>query len=80
MQVNYPEYFKALGYTQPLYMPVANKFEQDVIAGRVRQIQNQWRQKYPLMNFNTDQIAYNSLLRFNQSFTNQIELLNLNNE
>ncbi len=80
MQVNYPEYFKALGYTQPLYMPVANKFEQDVIAGRVRQIQNQWRQKYPLMNFNTDQISYASLLRFNQSFTNQIELLNLNNE
>lgn len=80
MQVNYPEYFKSLGYTQSLYMPVANKFDQETIAARIRSIQNQWRQKYPLMNFNTDQLSYTNLLRFNQSFTNQIELLNLNNE
>ncbi|MCH5600006.1 YbjN domain-containing protein [Niabella ginsengisoli] len=80
MQVNYPEYFKALGYTQPLYMPVTNKFEQDAITARIRQIQNQWRQKYPLMNFDTNQLSFTNLLRFNHSFSNQVELLNMNNE
>lgn len=80
MQVNYPEYFKALGYTQPLFMPVTNRFDQDAIVSRIRQIQSQWRQKYPLMSFRTEQLAFISLVKFNQSFTTQIELLNLNNE
>lgn len=80
MQVNYPEYFKTLGYTQALYMPVANKFDQELITARIRQIQNQWRQKYPLMNFNVAQLSFTSLQKFNHSFTTQIELLNMNME
>ncbi|GAB3419525.1 type III secretion system chaperone family protein [Niabella aquatica] len=80
MQVNYPEYFKTLGYTKALYMPVANKFDQELIAARIRQIQNQWRQKYPLMNFNVTQLSFTSLSKFNYSFTSQIELLNMNME
>ena len=77
MQVNYPEYFKALGYSRALYMPVANKFDEDLITARVKQIVDQWKPKYPLMNFNTDQLSFASLLRFNQSFAQQIELLNI---
>ncbi len=80
MQVNYPEYFKTLGYAQALYMPVANKFDQELITTRIRQIQNQWRQKYPLMNFNVAQLSFTSLQKFNHSFTTQIELLNMNME
>ncbi|MGC4232261.1 MAG: hypothetical protein QM594_04715 [Niabella sp.] len=80
MQVNYPEYFKTLGYAQALYMPVANKFDQELITARIRQIQNQWRQKYPLMNFNVAQLSFTSLQKFNHSFTTQIELLNMNME
>ncbi|WP_346237485.1 hypothetical protein ABDK00_000200 [Niabella insulamsoli] len=80
MQVNYPEYFKALGYTQPLYLPVANKFEQDIIVSRIRQVQSQWRQKYPQMNFNANQLNFSSLLKFNNSFTMQVELLNMDHQ
>ena len=80
MQVNYPEYFKTLGYAQALYMPVANKFDQEQIIARIRQIQSQWRQKYPLMNFNVAQLSFASLQKFNHSFTTQIELLNMNME
>ncbi len=80
MQVNYPEYFKALGYAKPLFMPVANRFDQDAIVSRIRRIQNQWREKYPLLNFRTEQLVFTSLIRFNHSFCTQIELLNLNNE
>lgn len=80
MQVNYPEYFKSLGYGQALYMPVANKFDQEQITARIRHIQHQWRQKYPLMNFNVPQLSFASLQKFNHSFTTQIELLNMNME
>ena len=80
MQVNYPEYFKALGYNQLLFKPADNRFNQDLIVSRIRSIQNQWRQKYPLMNFRTDLLVFTSLTRFNQSFLSQIELLNLNSE
>lgn len=79
MQVNYPEYFKALGYTQALYMPVANKFNEELIITRIRHIQNQWKQKYPLMDFKTGQLSFSSLSKFNHSFTSQVELLNMNN-
>lgn len=77
MEVNYSEYFKALGYTQPLFMPVANRFNQGAISSRIRQIQNQWREKYPYMNFRTDQLSFINLVKFNHSFTKQIELLNM---
>lgn len=80
MQVNYPVYFESLGYRRRLYDPASNKFEPDMIAGRIRQIQNQWKSKYPFMNFNTDQLSYAGLFKFNQSFINQVALLNLDNE
>lgn len=77
MQVNYPEYFNTLGYGQELYKLEANHFERKVIAARIRQIQHQWKEKYPHFHFKTNQLIYDSLLQFNHSFASQLERLNM---
>jgi hypothetical protein len=80
MQVNYPDYFAALGFGKPWYNPAQNKFENEKITERITSIINNWRSKYPLLEIKTENLKFDSLVNFNHSFTTAMELLNFDNQ
>jgi hypothetical protein len=75
MMTNYPDYFAALGYDR-YYDPGKNKFESEQIIEKIKSIQDQWKEKYPLLDFKTPNLRFDNLVNFNFTFTNEIELLN----
>jgi hypothetical protein len=77
MMINYPDYFTALGYKNVYYDAAKNEFSQQAIVDRIAATQGKWRDKFPLMNFNTQNLKYDSLLNFNLSFTTELALLNM---
>ncbi|HOZ83978.1 MAG TPA: hypothetical protein PK191_00725 [Niabella sp.] len=79
MHINYPEYFRSLGYTESLYVKANDKLNEGEIAGRIRDIQSQWKEKYTTLNFRTDLLNFTNLQKFNLSFATQIESLNMDN-
>lgn len=77
MMVNHGEYFKALGFTATYYDIQTKQFDIDDIIGRIKQIVDKWKVKYPNLKIRLENLRYDSLLNFNISFTTEIELLNL---
>lgn len=77
MQVNYADYFGALGYSHLYYNPATNRFDEDGISSRIYAIQQEWKEKYPLMDFKTQNLRFDSLVNFNLTFTNEMEFLNM---
>jgi len=77
MRINYPDYFKALGQNDALYNPASKTFNQSAINSRVKSIIDQWKTKYPRMVFNTHNLSYANLVLFNESFTTQVQNINL---
>jgi hypothetical protein len=75
MMVNYPGFFAALGYPR-YYDPAKNKFESEDIIERVKTIQQNWKEKYPLLDFKTQNLRFDNLVNFAQSYTTEIEFLN----
>ncbi len=76
MMVNYSDYFSALGYRR-YYDPAKNMFSQVDIVEKIKMIQDKWKEKFPLMEFKTQNLRFDSLFLFNFSFTNEIEFLNI---
>ena len=77
MMVNYPDYFTALGFSPAYYDDEKNQFESDAIIKMIKTIQDKWKDKYPLMDFKTNNLRFDSLVNFNYSFTNEMEFLNM---
>jgi hypothetical protein len=77
MMVNYPDFFKDLGYKKQYYNKEANEFNQEAIIAVINEIQEAWQEKYTEMKFKTDKLKFENLVSFNQSFTNEIEALNM---
>ena len=77
MMVNYADYFTALGYSDLLYDPARNKFDKDEIVDSIKDIQQKWKDKYPSMNFNTQNLRFDNLVNFDHSFTVELENLNM---
>lgn len=77
MMVNYPDYFAALGYKTVYYDPEQKQFLQQAITERILEIQQNWKEKYPLMDFKTQNLRFDSLVNFNLTFTNEMEFLNM---
>jgi hypothetical protein len=77
MMVNYADYFTALGYKPAVYNPQTNEFAQQAIIDKIIIIQGKWRDKYPLMDFKTANLRFDSLLNFDWTFTNEMEFLNM---
>ncbi len=75
MMVNYSDYFAALGYKR-YYDPAQNKFESEDIIERIKAIQESWKDKYPLMDFKTQNLRFDNLVNFCHSFTTEMEFLN----
>lgn len=76
MRVNYADYFTALGYKR-YYDPAKNQFTSDEIIEKIKTIQERWKDKYPLMDFKTQNIRFDNLVNFDYSFTNEMEFLNM---
>lgn len=77
MMVNYAEYFKALGFKKQLYDSATARFEAEEIAEEIKNIQSRWKEKYPLLDFKTANLRFDSLQSFCHTFTNEMEFLNL---
>ena len=77
MMVNYGDYFKELGFKDEYYNPATKEYNQEAITGKIKEIQERWKVKYPELDFKTDKLKFDSKVAFNQSFTTEVEYLNL---
>ena len=77
MRVNYADYFSALGYKNSLYNPAKNEFDTSEIIDSIKSIQAVWKDKYPLMDFKTQNLRFDTLANFDLTFTNEMEFLNV---
>jgi hypothetical protein len=77
MMVNHGEFFKALGFNASYYDAQIKRFDTDKIAGRIRQIIDTWKPKYPNLKIKLENLKYDNLVSFNVSFTTELEYLNV---
>jgi hypothetical protein len=77
MMVNYGDYFKELGFKDEYYNPATKEYNQEAIINKIKEIQERWKVKYPELDFKTDKLKFESKVAFNQSFTTEVEYLNL---
>jgi hypothetical protein len=77
MQVNYGNYFKELGFRTELYNEQTNEYDQEAIISKIKAIELKWKTKYPEFDFKTDKLKFDNKVAFNQSFTTEVEYLNL---
>jgi hypothetical protein len=77
MMVNYSDYFAALGFKEKYYDSVTKQFNVELLANRIRQVQDQWKGKFPNMGFKYENLRYDSLQNFGFSFTNELQFLNM---
>ncbi len=77
MMVNYAEYFVALGYKIAYYDAKNNVFASQGIIEKIKSVQEKWKEKYPLMEFKTQNLRVDNLVNFNYTFTNEMEFLNM---
>lgn len=76
MKVSYSDFFKELGFTEELYNSSTQQFNKEAIEQQVQQTISQWREKFPNINFKTENLKYDSLLNFTHSFTAEVEFVN----
>lgn len=76
MQVNYNDYFRALGFTSNYYDDEQNEFNEDAIDDKIDSIIDLWKAKYPSLAFKTKKLKFDSLVNFNQSFLQEVSELN----
>jgi hypothetical protein len=77
LMVNYPNYFRELGFTIPFTDAATGNINGEEVMKAVGEIEAHWSAKYPFMKMRADKIKFDSLLSFNQTFTGEIEFLNM---
>jgi hypothetical protein len=77
MRVNYSDYFSALGINDNLYNPETGEYNKEKIFEIIRSIVEKWKEKYPELKFNTEKLKFDNQVTFNQTFTTEVEYLNL---
>jgi hypothetical protein len=77
MMINYPDFFKELGFKKNYYNKEKREFNKQAILQAIEIIQQAWAFKYPALKIKTDKLKFDSLIAFNQSFTTEIEFLNV---
>ena len=76
MVVNYPEFFEALGH-RTYYNADKKTLDSQAILARIKEIEAEWREKYPGMEMKTGNLKFDNLVNFNFTFTTEIEYLNM---
>lgn len=77
MMINYPDFFKDLGFKTSYYNSETKEFNKDAITQSIESIQEHWKAKYPDFKFPVDKLNFDDMVSFNQTFTSEIEFLNL---
>ena len=77
MMINYGDFFNALGFRSDYYTAATQEYNREAIVEAIRAIEERWKEKYTELDFKTDKLRYESKVAFNQSFTAEIEYLNL---
>lgn len=77
MMINYSDYFKELGFNHTFYTIETNQYNREEIIEKIKTIEGKWKSKYPELDFKTDKLKFDNRVSFNQSFTTEIEYLNL---
>ena len=72
MNINYNDYFKALGFNKTYYDAERKEIDKDEVTEEIEQIIEEWSTKYPRLQFNTESLRFDSLLNFNHSFTREM--------
>ena len=72
MNVNYNDYFKALGFGTSYYDAEKKEVDKDEVVEEIEEIINAWRTKYPRLQFNVEALRFDSLLNFDYSFTKEL--------
>jgi hypothetical protein len=68
MQINYGDYFKALGFRTQYFDEQKNQFHEQAVIDRIDSIIYYWKPKYSSLHFKTKKLKFDTLLSFNQSF------------
>lgn len=76
MEIFYPDYFLELGYKEKLYDSQSGGFRKEIIESVIEEINTNWKEKYPMFWFKTQQLKYDNLTNFAQSFLKEITTLN----
>jgi hypothetical protein len=76
MQANYTDFFNDLGVKND-YKTEMGEYNREAIIAKITEIENRWREKYPELKLKTDKLKFDNKASFNQSFTTEIEYLNL---
>ena len=77
MMVNYPDFFKELGFKTSYYNSETKAFDKEAITKSIESIQEHWKTKYPDFKMAIDKLKFDDMMSFNQTFTSEIEFLNL---
>jgi hypothetical protein len=77
MMVNYPTFFEELGFKTGYFNPETGEYNKEAIIQAIENIEAAWRTKYPDLKMRTEKLVFDNVLEFNQSFTNEVEALNL---
>lgn len=77
MRVIYTEYFSALGYRKQFWDPSNGTFDTEAVTAEIMAIQDRWKEKYPLLDFKTQNLRFDNRVNFIHTYTNELEFLNL---
>jgi hypothetical protein len=77
IRINYGDYFRALGFKEVYYDSVKGTFNSDAIINKIKKIQDLWKEKYPASDFKVQNLRFDNLVNFNQTFVTEIEYLNM---
>lgn len=77
MMVNYSGFFKALGVKNDYFDAEKGTYNQEQIAVAINDIIERWKEKYPELKFDITKIKFDNAVAFNQTFTTEVEYLNL---
>ena len=67
----------ALGFQDPYFDIEKKEYNKERIKERIDAIAAKWKEKYPELKFNTDKLKYDTAVTFNQTYTAEVEYLNL---
>jgi hypothetical protein len=78
MRTNHADFCAELGITDTLYNPTQNTFSKTQIANLAKQALDSDRHRFPHIKFDVTMLNYTNLVAFNQSFLEQLLLINYN--
>jgi hypothetical protein len=76
MQINYADFFDAMGFQQKYYSSANQQFDKDAIEDKINDIVESWKEKYPRLELNTNKLNFQNLVDFNHTFTSEVASLN----